>query len=105
MQDLQCMYVSIENLGQRFINGNPQQCRNLIRLLSSNSNLIGIVAPHFTPTPTQQSPAATEAFINCYKLITSMKISESDLAFVLLNKVGPFKTCFILFFCFITKSP
>jgi len=72
--------------GQQCIAGHPQQCRNLIGLLSSNANLAGVLAPHFTPSTTSPSADSIEAFLDCYELITNLSKNECDLIFVLLTK-------------------
>ena len=75
--------------GQRCIAGQPEQCRNLVALLSSNANLAGVVAPHFTPSTPNPSADAIDAFLDSYRLVTSLSKNESDLLLVLLTKVIP----------------
>ena len=73
--------------GQRCIAGHPEQCRNLVGLLGSNSNLAGLVAPHFTPSTSEPSSSAIDAFLDSYRLVTALSKTDSDLILVLLTKV------------------
>ena len=80
--------------GQRCIAGHPEQCRNLVGLLSSNSNLAGLVAPHFTPSTPDPSSDAIVAFLDSsYRLVITLSKHDSDLILVLLTKVNPQEKC------------
>lgn len=74
-------------IGQRCIAGHPEQCRNLVGLLSSNVNLAGLVAPHFTPSTSDPSSSSVDAFLDSYRLVTALSKHDSDLILVLLTKV------------------
>lgn len=80
-------------IGQHCIAGHPEQCRNLVGLLSSNSNLAGLVAPHFTPSTPDPSSASVSAFLDSYRLVIGLSKQDSDLVLVLLTKVSCNTNC------------
>ncbi|XP_045024661.1 ectopic P granules protein 5 homolog isoform X2 [Daphnia magna] len=82
----QLLSTCLERLGQHCIAGHPEQCRNLVGLLSSNSNLAGLVAPHFTPSTPDPSSASVSAFLDSYRLVIGLSKQDSDLVLVLLTK-------------------